>query len=126
MGCISPDFGLFSRLRAHFLYVEGNGEEGKVHCDLVFSEVPEAAVRHVEFHLAEDGLGFYASSPAMPDPILRGEQLPCFASVFVQPVVHFNYSLVVFGFIAKTTQRATLAVLSAVAGIFTPVATGRL
>ena len=33
----SPVFGLFRCLRAHFLYFEDNGEEGKVHCDLVFS-----------------------------------------------------------------------------------------
>ncbi len=69
MGCFSPVFGLFSHLRAHFLYVEGYGKEGKVHCDLVFAEVTEAAVRHIEFHLAEDGLRFNASSPAMFDAI---------------------------------------------------------
>jgi len=31
IGRISPVFGLFRYLRAHFLDVEGDGEEGKVH-----------------------------------------------------------------------------------------------
>ncbi len=31
IGRISPVFGLFRYLRAHFLDVEGYGEEGKVH-----------------------------------------------------------------------------------------------
>ncbi len=60
---------MYSHLRANLLSVEGYGEEGRVHCDLVFAEVTEAAVRHIEFHLAEDGLRFNASSPAMFDAI---------------------------------------------------------
>ena len=62
MRCIFPVFGLFRYLSAHFLDVEGNGEEGKVHRDLVFAEVSEAAVCHVELHLSEDGFGFDTSS----------------------------------------------------------------
>ena len=62
MGCIFPVFGLFRYLRAHFPDVEGNGEEGKVHRNLVFSKVAEAAAYHVELHLTEDGLGFDAPS----------------------------------------------------------------
>ena len=65
MGCISPVFGLFRYLRAHFLDVEGYGEEGKVHCDLVFAEVAEAAVCHVELHLTKDGFRLDASSSAV-------------------------------------------------------------
>ena len=42
-------FGLLRYLRAH-----GYGEEGKVHCDLVFAEVTEAAVCHIELHLSGD------------------------------------------------------------------------
>ena len=44
-----------------FLDVEGDGEEGKVHCDLVFAEVSEALVVHVVLHLPEHGLRLYGS-----------------------------------------------------------------
>ena len=71
MGRISPVFGLFRYFRTHFLYIEGNGEEGKVHRDLVFAEVPEAAVCHVELHLSEDGFRLNASSTSVFEPILR-------------------------------------------------------
>ena len=55
-GCISAVFCGFRRFCRPFLDVEGDGEEGKVHCDLVFSEVPEPPVCHVVFHLPEHGL----------------------------------------------------------------------
>ena len=71
MGRIFPVFGLFRYFRTHFLYIEGNGEEGKVHRDLVFAEVPEAAVCHVGLHLSEDGFGFYASSSAVFESFFR-------------------------------------------------------
>ena len=68
MGRIFPVFGLFRYFRTHFLYIEGNGEEGKVHRDLVFAEVPEAAVCHVGLHLSEDGFRFNAPPPPFLDP----------------------------------------------------------
>ena len=71
MGCVSPVFGLIRYFGAHFLDVESNGEEGKVHCDLVFSEVTEAAVCHVELHLPEDGLRLDASPASVSESILR-------------------------------------------------------
>ena len=50
-------------LCGHFLYVEGNGEEGKVHSDLVFAEVPEPFVLHVCLHLPEIRFRLCASFP---------------------------------------------------------------
>ena len=62
LGVVSPIIGWFHYYSGHFLDVKGNGEEGKVHRDLVFAEVTEASVVHIVFHLAENGLGLYASS----------------------------------------------------------------
>ena len=67
LGVISSIIGLFCYLATHFLEIEGDGEEGKVHGDLVFAEVTEPFISHVVFHLAEDCLGFYASS----SPVLQ-------------------------------------------------------
>ena len=58
---ISAIAGGFCCFCRPFLYVEGDGEEGEVHCDLVFAEVSESPVCHVEFHLPEHGLGLYRS-----------------------------------------------------------------
>ena len=49
----------------HFLDVEGGGEEGKVHSDLVHAEMSEALVVHVVFHLPKDGLRLYGA----PGPV---------------------------------------------------------
>lgn len=49
----------------HFLYIKSNGKEGKVHCDLVFSKMPEPFVSHVVFDLSKDGFRLYASLPSM-------------------------------------------------------------
>ena len=89
-GCISAIFGSFGYLRAHFLEVEGNGEEGKVHRDLVFAEVAETLVCHVCFHLPEDGLWFDASSAAVLDAFFGCEQLAGLFLVTVQPVVDLD------------------------------------
>ena len=59
---IFPIIDRFCYLPGHFLEIEGDGEEGKVHSDLVHAEVAEASVVHIVFHLAENGLGLYASS----------------------------------------------------------------
>ena len=56
MGRISSVSGGFCDYCSHFLDVEGDGEEGKVHGDLVFAEVAEALVMHVVLHLPEHGL----------------------------------------------------------------------
>ena len=56
---ISAVFCGFGRFGGPFLDVEGDGEEGKVHRDLVFAEVAEAFVCHVVFHLPENGFRLY-------------------------------------------------------------------
>ena len=61
MGRISSVSGGFCDFCGHFLDVEGDGEEGKVHGDLVFAEVAEAFVVHVALHLPEHGLRLYGS-----------------------------------------------------------------
>ena len=122
MGCISPVFGLFRYLRAHFLDVEGYGEEGKVHCDLVFPEVAEAAVCHVELHLAKDGFGLDASSSPVFQPFFRCQQFTGFSFVFFEPVVHLDYASVAFGLVAQTPQGTAFAVLCAITCVFTAVA----
>ncbi len=61
MGRISAVSGVFRPFGGPLLDVEGDGEEGEVHCDLVFAEVSEAPVCHVVFHLPEHGLGLYRS-----------------------------------------------------------------
>ena len=121
MGCISPVFDLFCYFRAHFPDVEGNGEEGKVHRDLVFSEVAEAAVCHVELHLPEDGLGFDASPAPVFESFFRCQQFPSLPFVSIQSVVDLDCSSVSFGFVAQAPQRAALTVLRAVACALAPV-----
>ena len=54
----------------HFLYIKSNGKKGKVHCDLVFSQMPEPFVSHVVFDLSKDGFRLYASLPSMFDTFL--------------------------------------------------------
>ena len=68
IGVISSIIGLFCYLATHFLQIEGDGEEGKVHADLVFTEVTEPFISHVVFHLAENGLGFNTSSSSVLEP----------------------------------------------------------
>ena len=90
VGCISAIFGFFGYLRAHFLEVEGDGEEGEVHRDLVFAEVAEAPVCHICFHLPENGLWFDASSAAVLDAFFGCEHLVGLFLVMVQPVVDLD------------------------------------
>lgn len=70
-------------LCGHFLYVEGNGEEGKVHSDLVFTEVPEPFVLHVCLHLPENRFRLCASFPPVPDSLLRCQPLSRISLVLV-------------------------------------------
>ena len=57
---------LFCYLGTHFLEIESDGKECKVHVDLVFAEVAEPFISHVVFHLTENSLGLYApSSPVL-------------------------------------------------------------
>lgn len=101
IGSISVVFYGFGYDGGHFLDVEGDCEEGKVHSDLVFAEVSEAAVCHIKLHLPEYGFRFNASSASMLEPFFGREPLPGFPLVFVQPMIDLDYSSVVFSFITR-------------------------
>ena len=63
---------LFSGFSGHFLDIKGNGEESKVHGDLVLAEVSEAFVVHVVLYLSEDRLRFYGTFGAVLKSFFRG------------------------------------------------------
>ena len=65
MTSIYGHIALFQQFCGHFLDVEGNGEEGKVHCYLVLAEVLETFVLHVVLHLSEDRFWFYRAVGAV-------------------------------------------------------------
>ena len=47
--------------------IKSYGKEGKVHCHLVFSHMPEPSVCHVVFHLSKNSFRFYTPPASMPD-----------------------------------------------------------
>ena len=55
----------FFRLSTHFLQIEGNGKEGTVHFDLVFSKMSGLFVAVVSLHLSKDRLWFDAPTTSM-------------------------------------------------------------
>ena len=59
MANTGPLYRLF-QLSTHFLQIEGNGKEGKVHFDLVFSKMSESFVAVISLHLPKDRLWFDA------------------------------------------------------------------
>src|SRR3712207_8449764 len=56
-----PYTTLFRSFCTHLFYIEGNGQEGKVHKDLVLSKMSETFVVHIVFYLSEHGFRFYTS-----------------------------------------------------------------
>ena len=44
-----PIYAFFIHLGTHLFYIEGDGQEGKVHENLVLSKMTEALVVHVVF-----------------------------------------------------------------------------
>ena len=99
----------FCHLRSHFLDIEGHGEEGKVHGDLVLAEMPESLVLHVVLDLAEDRLWFYGAFRPVPKSSLRGQPLPCPAPVLHQAVVDINLPFSLDPPVAPPAERASLA-----------------
>ena len=104
------------QLSTHFLQIEGNGKEGKVHIDLVFANMTEASVRHIVFHLSENSLGFYASPASMPYPLLRSKQFTRLFLVGFQMVVTLNHTFVTSGIETQASQWTSLAVLRCICG----------
>ena len=69
MGQISPQIRENTSLGHfchHFLNIKGNGKEGKVHIDLVYTKMAKTIVRHVVFHLSENSFRFDTSPASMP------------------------------------------------------------
>ena len=54
-----PVHTLFCQFCTHLFYIEGNGQEGKVHEDLVLSKMSETFVVHLVFNLSENGMEAY-------------------------------------------------------------------
>ena len=50
----------------HFLYIKGNGKEGKVHFDLVYTDMAKTTIRHVVFNLSENRFRLNTSFASMP------------------------------------------------------------
>ena len=84
-----PAHTFFCQFCTHLFYIEGNGQEGKVHEDLVLSKMPEAFVVHVVFNLSEHGFRFYASLPSVFQTFPEAEQLFSFPLVFPKSVIQF-------------------------------------
>ncbi len=106
----------------HLLDIEGSGKEGKVHVDLVLTEVAEPFVLHVVFHLPEDGLWLYWAVGSVLESFLRGEPVPCLLLVAHELVVGLDGSCRLFALVATPPQGTALAVLGPVDTRECPVA----
>ena len=95
-----PVHTFFCHFCTHLFYIEGNGQEGKVHEDLVLSKMSETFVVHIVFYLSEHGFRFYTSLSSVFQSFLGAEQLFGFLPVSSESVVQF-YRPVSFCF--KTT-----------------------
>ena len=91
--------------------VEGNGEEAKVHVDLVLAPVPEPLVLLVELHLTEDGLRLYRPLAPVHQALLAEQLLPRPLLVFSQMMVHAEDPVALLPFVAYAPERASPAVL---------------
>ena len=90
IGVISSVIGLFCHFPTQFLQIEGDGEEGKVHGDLVLAEVTEPFITHIVFHLAEDSLGFYTSSSSVFQSFFGGKEFTGLFLILVEAVIDFQ------------------------------------
>ena len=73
MGQISPQIRENSSLGHfchHFLYIKGNGKEGKVHFDLVYTDMAKTTICHIAFNLSENRFWLDASPSSMPKTFL--------------------------------------------------------
>lgn len=69
MGQISPQIREKSSLGHfchHFLNIKGNGKKGKVHFDLVYTDMAKTTIRHVVFNLSENRFRLNTSFASMP------------------------------------------------------------
>ena len=50
----------------HFLNIKGNSKEGKVHFDLVYTDIAKTTICHVVFNLSENSFWLNTSFASMP------------------------------------------------------------
>lgn len=81
-----PIHTFFSHFCTHFFYIEG-----KVHEDLILSQMAETFVSHIVFHLSEHGFRLYASLSSVLQPFPGAEQLFGILPVFSEPVIQFYH-----------------------------------
>ena len=93
-----PIHTFFYHFCTHFLYIEGNGKEGKVHEDLVLSKMAETFVVHIVFYLSEHYFRFYTSLSSVFQSFLGTQQLFGFLPVSSKSVIN---SIVLFPFALK-------------------------
>lgn len=86
----------------------GNGQEGKVHRDLVLSCMAESLVLAVVLDLSESRLGFNAPSPPVLQSLVRCQPFLCLLPVPDQSVVDLDCP-VARALEAAAPKRASLA-----------------
>ena len=74
---------LFYQFSTHFFDIKGYSKESKVHCNLVFSHMPESSVCHVVFHLSKHSLWFYTPPASMLDTFFWEQPFPCLPFVLI-------------------------------------------
>ena len=67
LATVMSPFPSFISLAHIFFDIKGYGKESKVHCNLVFSHMPESSVCHVVFYLSKHSLWFYTPPASMLD-----------------------------------------------------------
>ena len=67
LATVMSPFPSFYQFSTHFFDIKGYSKESKVHCNLVFSHMPESSVCHVVFHLSKHRLWFYTPPASMLD-----------------------------------------------------------
>ena len=92
-----PIYTLFIHLGTHLFYIEGDGQEGKVHKNLVLPKMTEALVVHVEFYLSKYSFRLYTPLPSVFQPFFGTEKFPGFLFVYPESVIQF-YRPVSFSF----------------------------
>ena len=115
-----PVHTLFCQFCTHLFYIEGNGQEGKVHEDLVLSKMSETFVVHIVFNLSEHGFRFYASLPSVFQSFLRAEQFFGSPLVLSKPMIQF-YRPVSFCFKTAASQGIAFTPDSSVPCIFVDI-----
>ena len=96
IGVIPSIIGLFCYFATHFLQIESNGKEGKVHGDLVLAKMSEPFITHVVFDLAENGFGFDTSSASVFQSFFGGKKFTSLFLILVEAVIDFQGSPVYF------------------------------